>query len=112
IFGLLVPKSGSIRFNGREIAGAAPHELVRLGISYVPQNENVFPRLTVAENLELGAFIDRGRMDAALARVYGIFPPLREKRKAKAGVLSGGQQQMVAIGRARMVSPKLLLLDE
>ena len=112
VFGLVRPTAGRIPFLGEDVTGARPDALVRRGMAYVPQNQNVFPRLTVRENLELGAFIARGGLDEALARVYELFPPLREKQKKKAGVLSGGEQQMVAIGRALMLSPKLLLLDE
>lgn len=112
LFGLVRPTSGRILFLGEEITGEKPERLVRRGVCYVPQNENVFPRLTVEENLEMGAFIRKGELKDAIERVYHIFPPLKERRHARAGVLSGGQQQMVAIGRALMLQPQLLLLDE
>lgn len=112
IFGLIRPTAGRVYFEGQDVTGAQPHHLVRRGMAYVPQNENIFPRLTVKENLEMGAFPGRGRLDEAFARVYELFPPLWEKRNERAGVLSGGQQQMHAIGRALMLSPRLLLLDE
>jgi len=110
IAGLVRLRRGTIRFDGATIANEAPERIVRRGLSYVPQERNVFPSLTVAENLELGGFI---RRDAdALPRVYDLFPPLKEKRRQVAGSLSGGQRQMVAIGRALMLAPKLLMLDE
>jgi len=110
IAGLVRLRRGTIRFDGAAIANEAPERIVRRGLSYVPQERNVFPSLTVAENLELGGFI---RPDAgALPRVYDLFPPLKEKRRQVAGSLSGGQRQMVAIGRALMLAPKLLMLDE
>ncbi len=112
LFGLVRPSSGAIRFLGEEITGERPERLVRKGICYVPQNENVFPRLTVEENLEMGAFIRKGDLRESIEQVFRIFPTLKEKRRLRAGVLSGGEQQMVAIGRALMLQPKLLLLDE
>lgn len=112
IFGLIRPSEGRVYFDGDDVTGERPHLLVRRGMSYVPQNENIFPRLTVKENLEMGAFAGRRRLDEAFARVYELFPPLWEKRNERAGVLSGGQQQMLAIGRALMLAPRLLLLDE
>src|SRR6185369_2792341 len=110
IAGLVRLRRGTIRFDGATIANEAPERIVRRGLSYVPQERNVFPSLTVAENLELGGFIRRD--DGALPRVYDLFPPLKEKRRQVAGSLSGGQRQMVAIGRALMLAPKLLMLDE
>lgn len=110
IAGLVRVRSGTITFDGAAIANEAPERIVRRGLSYVPQERNVFPNLSVAENLELGGFIRRDA--AALPRVYELFPPLKEKRRQPAGSLSGGQRQMVAIGRALMLEPRLLMLDE
>jgi branched-chain amino acid transport system ATP-binding protein len=112
IFGLLKVTAGSVTFGGREITNALPDTLVPLGLSYVPQEKNIFPSLTVHENLEMGAFVRRDDFSASLASVYDMFPPLKEKRRQKAGELSGGQRQMVAMGRALMSQPKLLMLDE
>lgn len=112
IFGLVRPKSGTIRLLGRDITGQKPHHLVELGMFYVPQNRNVFPRLTVEENLQMGAFIHKGALRERIEQVYQLFPPIANKRRQPAGVLSGGEQQMVAIGRALVLTPKLLLLDE
>jgi branched-chain amino acid transport system ATP-binding protein len=112
IFGLLKITGGTVTFAGREITNALPDTLVPLGLSYVPQEKNVFPSMTVHENLEMGAFVRRDDFSASLASVYDMFPPLKEKRKQKAGELSGGQRQMVAMGRALMSQPKLLMLDE
>jgi len=111
IAGLVHVRRGTIRFDGTAIANQAPERIVRRGLAYVPQERNVFPNLSVAENLELGGFL---RRDAgpALSQVYDLFPPLKEKRRDLAGSLSGGQRQMVAIGRALMMAPKLLMLDE
>lgn len=112
IFGLVRPKSGSVTFIGEEVAGERPNRLVEKGMCFVPQSRNVFPRLTVEENLQLGGYILNTDLRERIARVYELFPPLKEKRRQPAGTLSGGQQQMVAIGRAFMLQPKLLLLDE
>jgi branched-chain amino acid transport system ATP-binding protein len=113
ISGLTPPREGSIRFDGKEIGETAPQEIVKLGISQAPEGRRVFPRMSVRENLELGAFL---RRDAAVAddlnRVFQLFPRLEERDKQKAGTMSGGEQQMLAIGRALMSNPKLLLLDE
>ena len=112
IFGLLKLRLGRIRLDDDDITDEPPDRLVRRGMAYVPQERNVFPNLTVHENLEMGAFVRRDDIKAALDQVYALFPALREKRRQPAGELSGGQRQMVAIGRALMIEPKLLLLDE
>jgi branched-chain amino acid transport system ATP-binding protein len=112
VFGLTTHMGGSIRFLGTDITGLDPDEIISEGISYVPQNENVFPSLTVEENLEMGAYILDHVPEAAVERVFEQFPVLRERRGQKAGTMSGGQQQMVAMGRALMLDPDLLLLDE
>jgi branched-chain amino acid transport system ATP-binding protein len=112
IFGLLNLRLGRVRLDDDDITGEPPDRLVRRGMAYVPQERNVFPNLTVNENLEMGAFVRRDDIRAALDQVYALFPALREKRRQAAGELSGGQRQMVAIGRALMIEPRLLLLDE
>ena len=112
LFGLLTVSEGSIVFDGRTITNMAPERLVREGLSFVPQEFNVFPTMSVHENLEMGAYVRKDDFRHMLDQVYGFFPPLKEKRKQPAGELSGGQRQMVAIGRALMTEPRLLLLDE
>ena len=112
IFGLLRVREGSIRLAGEDIANLRPDQLVRRGLGFVPQERNVFSSLTVQENREMGAFILGQDISARLERVYAMFPPLREKRSQAAGQLSGGQRQMVGIGRALMLEPRLLILDE
>ena len=112
IVGLLRVRKGSIRFKGRTISGIKPAEISRLGICYVPQEENVFPTLEVAENLEMGAYIVREGIRQSLERIYTLFPVLKERKSMKAGTLSGGERQMLAMGMALMVSPELLILDE
>jgi branched-chain amino acid transport system ATP-binding protein len=114
ISGLTPPTEGSIRFDGRELAETAPQDIVQLGISQAPEGRHIFPRLTVRENLELGAFLrrDRDGVESDMARVFDLFPRLQERERQKGGTMSGGEQQMLAIGRALMASPKLLLLDE
>jgi len=112
IVGLLRPRQGSIRFRGITISGRKPAEISRLGVCYVPQEENVFPTLTVVENLEMGAYIVEDGVRERVDQIYNIFPILRERRLVKAGTLSGGERQMLAMGMALMVSPGLLILDE
>jgi len=113
ISGLTPPRVGTIRFKGKNIGETPPQEIVRLGISLSPEGRKIFPRMTVRENLELGAYL---RRDADIApdleRVFELFPRLKEREKQKAGTMSGGEQQMLAMGRALMARPSLLLLDE
>ncbi len=112
IFGIVHLRQGRVTFDGEDITNVATESQVRRGIAYVPQERNIFPNLTVHENLEMGAFIRRDDISASLDHIYELFPPLLEKKRQPAGELSGGQRQMVAIGRALMVAPKLLMLDE
>jgi branched-chain amino acid transport system ATP-binding protein len=114
ISGLIRPRSGRIRFGGADIAGRPPHEIVGKGIAQAPEGRRLFGRMSVLENLEMGAFRrgDRAAVAEDLDRVYGLFPRLFERRRQRAGTLSGGEQQMCAIGRALMARPRLLMLDE
>jgi ABC-type branched-subunit amino acid transport system ATPase component len=111
IIGMLKPRSGSIFFDGQDIAGMTTHNIVARGMGFVPQEKNTFPSLTVMENLEMGAFLKR-EMGDVLEEVFDIFPVLREKKQQRATTLSGGEIKMLAMGRAMMPEPKVLLLDE
>ena len=112
IFGILKPTNGKISLKDEDITGLKPDKVANRGISYVPQVDNVFPSLTIQENLEMGAFIRNDDYSQRLNEIYELFPILGDRRKQKAGQLSGGQRQMVAMGRALMLDPQVLLLDE
>ena len=114
ISGLNQPRRGTITFEGRDITRRPPHEIVELGISQSPEGRRLFPRMSVLENLEMGAFQrkDRSEIKEDIERVYSLFPRLAERKSQKGGTLSGGEQQMCAMGRALMARPKLLMLDE
>lgn len=111
-FGLIRVRQGAVLFERRDITALRPDQIVRQGISYVPQEHNVFPSMTVEENLEMGAFIRKDDITPQLERIYRFFPRLGERRDQVAGSMSGGERQMLAMGRALMLDPKLLLLDE
>ena len=113
ISGTQKPRSGSVKLEGREIHHLPAHEIVGLGVAHSPEGRKVFSRMSVFENLQMGAFSRRGeKIDDDVARVFDLFPRLRERRSQKAGTMSGGEQQMLAMGRALMARPKVLLLDE
>ena len=112
LFGLLPIKHGKVVFDGEDITSLPPQQRVLKGMGFVPQTNNIFPSLTVQENLEMGAFIDQNNINKMLEYVYDLFPILNDKKNQDAGELSGGQRQQVAVGRALMTKPKLLMLDE
>lgn len=112
ISGVIKPRVGQVLFENRVISNLPPNEIVKMGISQVPEGRRIFPRLTVRENLEMGAFLHSSKTKANYERVYSLFPILKEREKQLGGTLSGGEQQMLAIGRALMSNPKMLLLDE
>lgn len=114
ISGMIAPRAGSLSFEGVEVTGRPAYEVVARGIAHVPEGRRIFPMLTVADNLKMGAYLKTARRAYAenLERVFGLFPVLSERRRQRAGSLSGGEQQMLAVGRALMSRPKLVLLDE
>jgi branched-chain amino acid transport system ATP-binding protein len=114
ISGLVKPTAGSVRFLGQDLAALPPHKITELGIAHVPEGRQVFPDMTVNENLEIGSYAPRAKADRqrSLDLVYGIFPRLAERRRQYAGTMSGGEQQMLAVGRGLMLKPRLLILDE
>jgi branched-chain amino acid transport system ATP-binding protein len=112
--GLLTPSGGTVKFNGKPLAAVPAHTIVKMGLAHSPEGRHIFPRMTIEENLQLGAFLrkDTAEIAADIEKVYGLFAVLGERRAQKAGTLSGGEQQMLAMGRAMMSRPKLLMLDE
>jgi len=112
IFGVLNPWRGKIYYKGEDISGLPPERIARMGMAYIPQEYNIFPSLTVQENLEMGAFIREDDIGPRMEEIYELFPDLTDRRKSRAGELSGGMRQMLALGRALMLNPQLLLLDE
>ena len=112
VSGIVRPKTGRILYNGEDITGKSPDKIVKAGIVLVPEGRHVFPNLTVKENLKIGAYLRRDDLSADFATVYGLFPRLKEREWQLAGTLSGGEQQMLAVGRALMSKPKLIMMDE
>jgi branched-chain amino acid transport system ATP-binding protein len=114
VSGLVKPSAGCVRFDGGDLAGLAPHKILRLGLAQVPEGRGIFPNLTVDENLDVGAYARKDRKELAgdRERTFTLFPRLKERLAQRAGTLSGGEQQMLAIGRALLARPRLLLLDE